>query len=213
MNFESTLVTGRLCRRYKRFLADVVLDNGIQITAHVPNTGSMLSTSEEGSQVALSVHAKTSRKYKYTLEYVRVSNCWVGVNTTRSNKITAEAILNGSILQLAGYDSLRMEVPFGEKSRVDMLLSREDKRCYVEVKNVTYKKGHAALFPDAVTERGTRHLRELIEMVKVGHRAVIFFLVNRSDCSYMMPAANIDPLYSKSLSLAVSQGVEAMAYK
>ncbi|MBN2341368.1 MAG: DNA/RNA nuclease SfsA [Deltaproteobacteria bacterium] len=209
----SPLQTGKLIQRYKRFLADIQLDSGEQITAHVPNTGSMLSTKAAGSPVAVSYHPAPHRKLKWTLELVKSHNTWVGVNTSVSNRMVEEAIEDKKIKSLVGYDHIRREVKYGVNSRVDLLLERADERCYVEVKNVTYKDGDGAYFPDAVTERGRKHLRELTQMVKEGHRAVIFFLVNRNDCSFMSPAADIDPAYAEALITATDSGVLALAYR
>ena len=209
------LTIGKLVKRYKRFLADVALDDGTVVTAHVANTGSMKTTRAPGSAVALSHHPEPHRKLEWTLELVQAdTGAWVCVNTMYPNRIVEEAVSSGRIHPLRGYDQLRREVPYGNRSRVDLLLSATDKReCYVEVKNVTYREGHLALFPDAVTERGTKHLQELMKMVAQGHRGVIFFLVNRGDCSAMAPAHLIDPRYSDTLFESMENGVEALAYR
>lgn len=213
MRFETPLVTGRLVRRHKRFLADVVLDSGERVTAHVPNTGSMKSTNAPGSPVALSHHSDPKRKLAWTLELVRVGRCWVGVNTGRPNRIVEEAIAAGRIGPLRGYGEIRREVRYGERSRVDLLLEGEKGLCYVEVKNVTYREDRRGLFPDAVTDRGARHLRELRGMVRQGHRGVIFFLINRDDCAAFGPAREIDPRYGEVLDEVVAGGVEPLAYR
>jgi sugar fermentation stimulation protein A len=213
MRRADKLVTGKLVRRYKRFLADVILDTGEGITAHVPNTGSMKSTNEPGSAVALSHHPDPHRRLKWTLELVRVGRCWVGVNTARTNHIVEEAIAAGRIGPLRGYSQIRREVRYGQRSRIDLLLEGRKGRCYVEVKNVTYKVGRQGRFPDAVTERGARHLEELSAMVRQGHRGMIFFLVNRSDCTSFAPAREIDDHYGKVLDRVVPAGVEALAYR
>jgi len=214
MIHPSPLTTGTFLGRRKRFLADVRLSDGRVVVAHVPNTGSMRSTNTPGSMVALSFHDDPKRKLSWTLELFRVGDCWVGVNTARPNALVAEAIFAGRIPSLAGYSSLRREVRFGANSRVDLLLEDPAKGlCYVEVKNVTYREGDRALFPDAVTARGAKHLIELREMARQGHRAVIFFLVNRDDCASMGPAAKIDPRYAGLLREVVRDGVEALAYR
>jgi sugar fermentation stimulation protein A len=213
MRFEGKLARGRLVRRRMRFLAEVVLDTGEEVTAHVPNTGSMRSTNAPGSEVALSHHPDPKRKLEWTLELVRAGRCWVGVNTARPNRIVEEAIAAGRIGPLRGYPTIRREVKYGERSRVDLLLEGRKGLCYVEVKNVTYREGRRGLFPDAVTERGKRHLRELREMVRAGHRAVIFFLVNRDDCASFGPAREIDPRYGEVLDEVVGEGVEPLAYR
>jgi sugar fermentation stimulation protein A len=213
MRFPDRLHRGRLVRRYNRFLADVVLDGGERITAHVPNTGSMKSTNAPGSPVALSHHPDPDRKLKWTLELVRAGRCWVGVNTGRPNHIVEEAIRAGRIGPLRGYPAIRREVKYGENSRIDLLLEGKRGLCYVEVKNVTYRQGRQGLFPDAVTARGAKHLLELREMVRQGHRGVMFFLVNRDDCTSFAPACEIDPYYCEVLREVVPGGVEPLAYR
>ena len=211
MYFENDLTLGILLKRYKRFLADVELEDGKVVTAHVPNTGSMKSTNEPGSRVAMSYNPLPSRKLKWSLELVQAQKHWVGVNTSLTNRIVEEAIVGRRIGPLRGAWEIRREVKYGKSSRIDLLLEKGGARCYVEVKNVTYKQGRRALFPDAVTARGAKHLLELAEMVRQGHRAVAFFLVNRGDCSSMGPAWEIDPKYSQLLKRVSKQGVELMA--
>lgn len=213
MRFEPPLVLGTLIKRYKRFLADVTLADGTAITAHVPNTGSMASSSAPGSKVALSCHDKPGRKLPYTLELVEANGGWVGVNTARPNHVVEEAIRAGRVSQLSGYFEVRREIKYGEASRIDLLLSNEAARCYVEVKNVTYRVDGQARFPDAVTERGARHLVELREQVRLGHRAVMFFLVNRQDCSSFSIAREIDPAYGRIFDEVSAQGVEVLVYQ
>ena len=214
MQFENELAIGTLLKRYKRFLADVMLKDGKLVTAHVPNTGSMKSTNEPGSDVALSYHPDPKRKLKWTLELVRAEGgAWVGVNTMKPNGIVEEAILSKEIPGLKRFINLRREVPYGKNSRVDLLLEGGKRNTYIEVKNVTYKLGDKALFPDAVTARGTKHLLELANVVTTGHRGVIFFLVNRGDCLSMSPAWEIDPTYSRTLHEVSKRGVRVMAYQ
>ncbi len=213
MEFETQLELGYLIRRYKRFLADIALDDGRQVTAHVPNSGAMTGYKEPGMRVALRYSPGPKRKLDWTWEMVDAGSGWIGINTMRSNAIVQEAIENGKIRSLMGYSHLRREVAYGEKSRVDLLLRNAHGLCYVEIKNCTLKRGKAALFPDAVTARGAKHLRELARMVKSGHRAVIFFLVNRGDCSSMSVADDVDPEYGKLLRKVVAGGVEILAYK
>ena len=213
MKFDEPLTQGRLIRRYKRFLADVTLQDGTEVTVHVPNTGSMMSTSRSGSAVALSYSSNPKRKLPWTLElYGAARGFWVGVNTYRTNRIVEEAIRNRELKELAVFDAVRREVRYGANSRIDLMLEQSGARCYVEVKNVTYKSGARALFPDAVTARGLKHLQELVRIVKEGHRGVIFFLVNRADCESMSPAREIDPRYADGLAEAIDRGVECLAY-
>ena len=215
MRFDHPLIPGTLLRRYKRFLADVQVQDGRTITVHVPNTGSMLGCAEPNSAVALSHHPGKGRKLAHTLELVRVDDAWVGVNTSLPNHIAEESIRAGRVGPLRGYPELRREVKYAGNSRIDILLSRGDQLCYVEVKNVTLRPGRSrrALFPDSITERGTRHLLALREMAQQGHRAVMFFLVNRTDCTSMAPADAIDPIYSETLREVAEDGVELLAYR
>ncbi len=215
MEFESPLIRGTLIKRYKRFLADVTLENGDQITAHTPNTGSMKGCSEPGSTVWLRDTKNPDRKYPLSWEMVEAKlGVLVGINTHLSNSLVAEAIENGTITELQNYDLIRREVKYGEEnSRIDLLLEAAKKPdCYVEVKNVTLVEGDIAYFPDAVTKRGSKHLRELQAMVKQGKRAVIFYCIQREDVKEIRPADDIDPEYGQLLREAISSGVEALAY-
>jgi sugar fermentation stimulation protein A len=208
------LLSGRLIKRYKRFLADIELEDGSVVTAHCPNSGSMKGCDHPGAPVRLSVSNNPDRKLPYTWELVMINDYWVGLNTMLPNRLTEEGILDGTISELQGYDRLRREVPYGsERSRIDLLLERADGRCFVEVKNVTMVEGELALFPDAVTERGQKHLRELMEVVANGDRGVIVFTVQRGDGLAVAPADLIDPAYGKLLRKAVEHGVEALAYR
>ena len=217
MRFPAPLESAWLIRRYKRFLADVTLDDGSTLTAHCPNTGSMLGCHTPGARVWLSRSDNPKRKYAYTWEMVEVEDgVLVGVNTGRSNALVREAIESGVIAELGGYDDIRAEVRYGdEQSRVDFLLSRDDTRCYVEVKNVTAAVDRGiALFPDAVSTRGTRHLRELIGSLRVSRRrAVLCFCVQRPDVDEVRPADDIDPDYGRTLRDALDAGVEVIAYR
>jgi sugar fermentation stimulation protein A len=222
MKFASALATGRLVRRYKRFLADVELDAGGMVTAACPNTGSMLGCCEPGSRVWLSESDSATRKYRHTWELVEArppgarSGVLVGINTGLPNRLVAEAIADGTIAELGGYASLRREVAFGEeRSRIDLLLESPGREpCYVEVKNVTaaVERG-VALFPDAVSERGAKHLRELMRLRARGSRAVLVFCVQRGDAREVRPADAIDPRYGSALRQAIAAGVEVMAWR
>ncbi len=207
------LYPGKLIRRYQRFLADVELADGTVVTAHCPNTGSMRGCNLPGSPVFLSRSDNPARKYQYTWELVQADGCWVGLNTILPNRLVREGIENGLVGELTGYPLIRPEVKYGENSRIDLLLEGPAGRCYVEVKNVTLVEGGTALFPDAVTERGQKHLRELMEVVRNGHRGVIFFVVQRADGTAVAPADSIDPVYGRLLRQAVQSGVEALAYQ
>jgi len=218
MIFSDPYIKGILIKRYKRFLADIELEDGAIITAHTPNTGAMTGCSTPGSRVWLRDTGNPDRKYPYSWEIVEAKpDVLIGIHTGLSNKLVHEAITNGVITELQNYQQILTEVPYGdEKSRIDLLLRKDDsadaEQCYVEVKNVTLVKDKIAYFPDAVTARGSKHLRELIKMVDQGHRAVIFYCVQRNDATEFRPAETIDPLYTETLQQAVQAGVEAMAY-
>ncbi|MEO7743975.1 MAG: DNA/RNA nuclease SfsA [Usitatibacter sp.] len=215
MRFASKLVEGRLIRRYKRFLADIQL-GGTVVTAACPNTGSLMGCCEAGSRVWLSESDRATRKYRHTWEIVEVGEVMVGINTGLPNALVAEAIADGTIAELAGYSTVRREVAYGEeRSRVDVVLeggTRAD--CYVEVKNVTAaaSKG-VALFPDCVSERGSKHLRELIRLKARGLRPVQMYCVQRGDVKEVRPADGIDPEYGRMLREAIAAGVEVLAYR
>ena len=217
MRFPVSLIGARLTRRYKRFLADVTLDDGTALTAHCPNTGSMLGCQLPGSRVWLSRSDNPKRKYAYTWELVELDGgVLVGINTGRSNALVREAIESGVIGELGGYDEIRAEVRYGsENSRADFLLSGGGGDCYVEVKNVTAAvQDGVAVFPDAVSTRGTKHLRELMGVVReAGKRAVLCFCVQRTDVDEVRPADDIDPVYGRTLREALAAGVEVVAYR
>ncbi|MBC2885804.1 DNA/RNA nuclease SfsA [Ochrobactrum sp. CM-21-5] len=215
MLFPTPLISGRLERRYKRFLADVTLDDGRFITASVPNTGSMLGLTTPGSRVWLSVSDAPHRKYAHTLQIVEADGTLVGVNTGLPNKIAEEAILAGLIPDLAGYASLRREQKYGRNSRIDLLLDAGDRpRAYVEVKNVHFTRTSGlAEFPDTVTARGTKHLGELTDIVAAGHRGVMLFIIQRSDCSRFSISGDLDPTYARTFERALASGVEAWAVR
>jgi len=207
------LTPGTLLRRYKRFLADVVLEDGSTVTVHCPNSGSMRGCAVPGSRVYISRSSNASRKYPFTWELVESDGFWAGINTGLPNHLAREAIENGTVVELQGYETIRPEVPYGEHSRIDLLLESQGRRCFVEVKNVTLVESGLALFPDAVTTRGQKHLNELMRVVREGDRGVIFFTVQRGDGRSVSPADAIDPEYGRLLRLAMENGVEALAYR
>ena len=214
MRFPAPLHPGVLIQRYKRFLADVTLDSGETVTAHCPNPGSMLGLKDPGSRCWLSHTDDPKRKLKYTLEILEADGALVGINTNRPNALAQEAIEAGTIPALAGYDTLRREVKYGANSRIDLLLESQDRpACYVEVKNCHLMRTPGlAEFPDSVTTRGAKHLGELREMVRQGHRAVQLFIVQRPDCKALSPADDLDPTYAQALRAAATAGVEVMAW-
>lgn len=214
MNFPDPLIKGTLVKRYKRFLSDIVLESGEEITAHCANSGTMLSVNDPGSEVWVSPARNPDRKLKFTWELIRVGKSLVGINTALPNKIVQEAIEAGTVPELQGYAMLRREVKYGKNSRIDILLEDAAKPpCYVEIKNVTMRRDKVAEFPDAVTARGTKHLGELADQVKVGSRAVMFYLIQREDCETFTLADDIDPAYAEALAVARKAGVEVLAYK
>jgi sugar fermentation stimulation protein A len=214
MDFSKPLIPGILLKRYKRFLADIKLDSGEFITAHCPNSGSMKTCKEPGWKVLVSESDNPKRKLKYTWEMVHNGKCWIGINTQVPNKIASEAILNGTIPELSGYSDLKNEVKYGKNSRIDILLSGGKPDCYVEVKNVTLVEEDGYYkFPDAVTERGKKHLYEMLDMIKSRKRAVMLYVIQRSDGTIFKPAYDIDPVYGKSLKEVHQQGIEILAYR
>jgi sugar fermentation stimulation protein A len=214
MKFPAPLIPGRLVKRYKRFFADVILDDGTEVTAHCANTGAMTGIKEPGLKVWLSQSDSPKRKLKYTWELVEAEGTIIGALPNAANALAEEAVNAGVIAELAGHDSLRREVKYGENSRIDLLLeSAGQPPCWVEVKNVHWQRGTGiAEFPDGVTSRGAKHLGELSTRVAAGDRAVQLFIVQRGDCHTLRPAEDIDPVYARALRDAASAGVEVLAY-
>ncbi|HHJ53147.1 MAG TPA: DNA/RNA nuclease SfsA [Caldithrix abyssi] len=213
MRFKEPLIEGTLIRRYKRFIADVALPDSTIVQAHCPNSGSMRTCLGEGWPVMLSDSHNPKRKLRYTWEMVHNGKCWIGINTHLANRIAEEAIRNGRIAELTDYQELRAEVKYGQNSRIDLLLQRDGRLCFVEVKNVTLVEADGYYkFPDAVTIRGRKHLFELTEMVRQGHRAIMLFMIQRTDGTAFRPAAEIDPNYARALRDAHRAGVEILPY-
>ncbi|OSQ38300.1 DNA/RNA nuclease SfsA [Thalassospira mesophila] len=217
MDLPHPLLRGRLILRYKRFLADIELENGDVITAHCANPGAMTGLKDAGLLVWVSTSDNPKRKLKHSWELCQVGDAMVGINTSHPNAIVEEAIRAGEIPEIAGYETLKREVKYGQNSRIDILLSDPDKGlCYVEIKNVHLKRDDAipglAEFPDAVTKRGAKHLDEMTDMVAQGHRAVMFYLIQRTDCDSFTLAHDIDPHYAARFCAATASGVEAIAY-
>jgi sugar fermentation stimulation protein A len=215
MRFDPPLIPGRLIKRYKRFLADILLDSGEQITAHCPNSGSLKHNKNEGLKVWVQKSTNPSRKLAYTWELARTeADDWVMIHAARANALTREAIEAGTVSELTGFERIETEVRYGhQKSRIDLLLHFGDRHCFVEVKSVTLLEEGVLMFPDAVTTRGQKHLQELIAMRAEGHRAVIFFAALHTGSTRFAPAAHIDPRYSDLLRRAVDAGVEMLAYR
>ena len=215
MLLPQPMAHGRLVQRYKRFFADVVMDDGAALTAHCPNPGAMLGLNAPGLGVWLSRSDKPTRKLAWTLELVEADGGLVGVNTLNPNRLVAEALAADAIPELSGYAVHRREVKFGAASRVDFVLigpGRPD--CYVEVKNCHLRReGSLAEFPDCVAARSSKHLRELAAEVARGNRAVQLFVIQRTDCDRFAACADLDPVYAAGLEVAADAGVEVLAYR
>jgi sugar fermentation stimulation protein A len=214
MDFEAPLARGLLLARYKRFFADVRLDDGREVTAHCPNPGAMLGLSTPGLPVWLSRADGPRRKLAWTLELVEADGALVGVNTLTPNRLVAEALAAGAIPELAGYAQIRREVKMGEASRVDFVLDDPRRpRCWLEVKNCHLRRtGTLAEFPDCVAARSARHLRELSARVAEGDRGVQLFVIQRKDCDRFAACAELDPTYAAALTSAARAGVEVLCY-
>ena len=212
MQFLKPLVHGKLIKRYKRFLSDVELDSGEIVIAHCTNSGSMKTCIEEGAEVYLTHVDDPKRKTKYTWEMIRINGDWIGINTGIPNVLVYEAIRDQQIEGLNTYIEAKREVSF-EDSRFDVFAKNDLEACFIEVKNVSMKVGDYARFPDAVTTRGKKHLETLIRVKESGMRAVMFYVIQRSDVSVFGPAYDVDPKYAETLKKAVANGVEVFAYQ
>ena len=215
MQFQTPLIPARLIRRYKRFLADILLEDGREVTAHCANPGSMMGLAEEGMKIWVEPNDDPKKKLKYGWRLVDHENGnFTGVDTAVPNRALKAALMACKVPELADYSTVLPEQNYGEKSRIDFLLRGEGlSDAYVEVKSVTLSRQVGlAEFPDSVTARGTKHLRELASMVAAGHRAVMFYLVQRTDCTEMTLAADIDPTYAAAFESAREAGVEVMCY-
>lgn len=212
MKFPDKLEKGRFIKRYKRFFADIELPNQEVLTTHCANTGSMLNLKQHGAESAFLYKNNPKAKLKASWELVKNNKTWVCINTTRANAVVAEALEQKLLPAFKSYTKIEREKKYGD-SRIDFRLSNLKKTCWVEVKSVTLSKGKTALFPDAVTERGLKHLLELEKIYKDGDEAYIFFLIMRSDCQEFMPAYEIDPKYSVTLQkLIKNKKIKAIAY-
>lgn len=210
--FPNKLTHGKLIKHYKRFLADVTLDNGDIVTAHCTNSGSMKTCIEEGAEVYLTPVNDPNRKTKFTWEMIKINGNWIGINTSIPNLLAYEYVKNNVISGLQGYSRVKREVTFGD-SRFDIFAENENEQCFIEVKNVTLKDKEFARFPDAQTERGQKHLETLIKVKKSGMRAVMLYFIQRIDVSKFGPAWDIDPHYSELLVYANNQGVEIIPFQ
>jgi sugar fermentation stimulation protein A len=216
MKFSPALQHATLIQRYKRFLADVITPEGEQLTLHCPNTGAMTGCATPGDRVWYSTSENSKRKYAHTWEVTETQNgAFICVNTQRANQLVKEALTLGAIPELVGYGTHKSEVKYGDEgSRIDFMLQAEDRpECYIEVKSVTLAEQKNGYFPDAVTLRGQKHLRELMSVAAAGKRAVLLFAVLHSAIERFSPARHIDPKYAQLLNEAQKQGVEVFAYK
>ncbi|MCP3873321.1 MAG: DNA/RNA nuclease SfsA [Desulfobacteraceae bacterium] len=203
------LITGTLIKRYKRFLADVELENGKKVTVHCPNSGSMKGCAFPGSKVWLSKSDNPKRKYKYTWELIKVPGTLIGINTLVPNKLVKQSIENGLIKELREFTKVKAEIKTSKHTRLDLLLENEHReKCYVEIKNCTLVEEGTAMFPDAVTTRGQKHLDELCDLVSRGHRGIIFYLIQRMDAKIFKPAEMIDKTYAEKLRKSKEKGVQ-----
>ena len=210
--YPQELVRGRLIRRYKRFLADVELESGEKVTAHCTNSGSMKSALEEGAEVAISPVTDPKRKTRFTWEMIKINGSWVGINTNIPNILAALAMEKNLLEPLKGYSGIRREVKFLD-SRFDVFGTKGEEACFVEAKNVSLNEEGIAMFPDAVTTRGQKHLDTLVKVVESGKRAVMLYVIQRTDVKAFAPAAHIDPAYAEKLQRAEEMGVEVIPWQ
>ncbi len=212
MKFEKELLKGTLVKRYKRFFADIKYKKKI-ITAHCPNSGSMMGLLNPGNEAWFTESDNPNRKLKYTLQIIGVNKKLVGINTHLTNKIVLEALKEKKIESLSKYKNIKTEVKFSDNTRFDFLISNDKDKCFLEVKNVTLvRKANLAEFPDAITSRGTKHLKELIAAKKKGYESCILYLIQREDCKYIKIANDIDKNYKKTFDDAIKSGVKILCY-
>ena len=212
MEFKDKLLQGTLLKRYKRFFVDIKIGNKI-ITAHCPNSGSMLGLLNKGNKVWFSTSDNPKRKLKYTLEIIEVEKELVGINTLLANKIVLEALNNKKIKSLVGFNKISTEVQFSKKTRFDFLISNNEEKCFLEIKNVTLsREKRIAEFPDAITSRGTRHLKELVAAKRKGFKSYLLYLIQREDCNLFKIASDVDKEYKLAFDEALKSGVKILCY-
>ena len=213
MKFTKSLIKGKLIKRYKRFFADVKINNQI-VTAHCPNTGSMMGLLKEGNEVFLLKNDNPKRKLKYGLEIIKANNNLVGVNTHMANKIVSHGLVNNLIKELNYNETIKSEVFFNKETRFDFLVEKKKQKCFVEVKNVTLSRNKkTAEFPDAITLRGSKHLLTLIDAIKKGYKSYLIFLVQVQNMENFKIARDIDIEYYKNYLIAKKAGVNFLAYR
>ena len=212
MNFNKTLISGEFIKRYKRFFVDIKIGKSI-ITAHCPNTGSMMGLLKKGNKVWLSETNNPKRKLKYSLQIIEDQKSKIGINTHLTNKIVLDALNKGTIKDFKNLDSIKKEVKFGQNTRFDFLLTKKNKKTFVEVKNVTLsRKNRIAEFPDAITTRGLKHIKELLNAKKKGFEVYLLFVIQRNDCNKFELAKDIDPEYCELLIKAVKKNLKVLCY-
>jgi sugar fermentation stimulation protein A len=205
------LLSGKLVKRYKRFFADIELDSGEIVTAHCANTGPMTSVSTVGSAVYVSQNQDPKRKLKYSWEMILVEQTWVGINTSLPNRVVGHMLKHHLLPELEPYDTIQPEVAYGnEKSRIDFMLTGDNHKTFVEVKNTTWNQGNIALFPDTVTTRGQKHMRELIAIMDANTKSTLIYFINRSDCDEFAPGTQADPEYGRLVKEAIASGVKIL---
>ncbi len=212
MNFNETLISGEFIKRYKRFFVDIKIKNEI-VTAHCPNTGSMMGLLKEGNNVWISKSSNPNRKLKYTLQIIEDQKSKVGINTHLTNKIILDALKNNLIKDFKNLDNIEQEVKFGENTRFDFLVTKKTKKSFIEVKNVTLSRvKNLAEFPDAVTSRGLKHINQLLKANKKGYAVYLLYLIQRDDCNKFKLAKDIDPEYCELLEKAVKKNLNILCY-
>ena len=212
MNFNETLISGEFIKRYKRFFVDIKIGNNI-VTAHCPNTGSMMGLLKKGNKVWVSKSDNPKRKLKYTLQIFENQNTKIGINTHFTNKIVFDALKKRSIKNFIKIDDIKPEAKFGENTRFDFLLTEKTKKIFIEVKNVTLsRKNKIAEFPDAITSRGLKHIEELLKAKQKGFEIYLLFVIQRNDCSKFQLAKDIDPKYCELLKKAVKKNLKILCY-
>ncbi len=213
MKFQTPLLSGTLIKRYRRSLADVRLEDGTIVTAHCPNTTAMVGCYKPGNQVILSDSGNLSRRHRLTWELIKMDETWVCINPTMARKVINEAIEKGAIPSLAQYKEIDRDTTYGAGSKIDMILHGMERNCFLNVYPVTWSENDVALYPDFVSERATRSVLGLIDIVKHEHSAMAFFFVQRGDCSRFKPAEHIDRAFLKAMLAVESKGVEIIVYR
>ena len=213
MKFSTKLIGGKLVRRYRRFLVDVQLDSGPIVTAHCPNSGTMVGCSEPGNTVLLSESKDPHRRNAYTWEIIKMNGTWIGINVSTPRKIIAESLRNKQIPPLEQYNELLLDAEYGRGNKVDVMMHGNEQNVFINVHHVAWAENGVAKFPETPNARARKGLKDLAEIAAQGHRAIAFFFIQREDCEYFSDAVDIDPEFGNLFKEAVKSGVEIMAYK